>query len=141
MKQTTIRVYLEENICGVAAFAAPAKVTQNRIEYSPTEWDRRAWRVMAGEAAKWGMGIDILPKDGKPPTPEWLSEVSQRLVRVCKKRKFKTGSSCLDFRHWSRLAGARTESNHAIPVISACGDGRQTQQKETHNEYRHRISR
>ena len=27
MKQTTIRVYLEENICGVAAFAAPAKVT------------------------------------------------------------------------------------------------------------------
>lgn len=90
MKQTTIRVYLEENICGVAAFAAPAKVTRNRIEYSPTEWDRRAWRVMAGEAAKWGMGIDILPKDGKPPTSEWLSDVSQRLVRVCKKRKFKT---------------------------------------------------
>ena len=90
MKQTTIRVRLEEDIAGVCAWPAPAKVTRNRIEYAPSEWDRRAWRVMAGEAAEWGKPIEVYPKDGQVSTPEWLSEVSQRLVRVCKKRKFKT---------------------------------------------------
>ncbi len=92
MKQTTIRVRLEEDIAGMCAWAAPAKVTRNRIEYAPSEWDRRAWRVMAGEAAEWGKPIEIYPKDGPTLafTPQWAHEVSERLVRVCKKRKFKT---------------------------------------------------
>lgn len=90
MKQTTIRVRLEEDIAGMCAWPAPAKVTRNRIEYAPTEWEKRAWRVMAGEAAEWGKPIEVYPKTEWVPTPEWLSEVSRRLVRVCKKRKFKT---------------------------------------------------
>jgi hypothetical protein len=90
MKQTTIRVRLEEDIAGVCAWPAPAKVTRNRIEYAPSEWDRRAWRVMAGEAAEWGKPIEVRPKEGGCPSAEWMREVSERLVRVCKKRKFKT---------------------------------------------------
>jgi hypothetical protein len=33
------------------------------------------------------------------------------------------------------MAEASTDGKHAFPVISACGDGRKTHTKETHEKY------
>jgi hypothetical protein len=93
MKQTTIQIYIEEEICGATVFATSRRTkfcqhTGSRANPLPEE--ETLWRMIAGESAQWGIGRIIEPKDGEFDNVTWFKNLSESIERVCKKRPYKT---------------------------------------------------
>ena len=99
MKQTTIQICIAESICGATAFA-----TSHRTKWSqygetrslPLPEEEKAWKLIAGENAQWGIGKSIEPKEGEFDESEWYKNLSERIERVCNNRKFKSKVRVLD---------------------------------------------
>ncbi len=99
MKQTTIQIHIEEALCGANVFATSRRTKwhpygENRIAPLPEE--ENLWRMIAGESAQWGIGRTIEPKDGEFDNATWFKNLSERVERVCNKRKFKTNVRALN---------------------------------------------
>lgn len=56
----------------------------------PLPEEEQAWKLIAGESARWGVGREIEPKKGEKDNALWWRNLSERIERVCKSRKFKT---------------------------------------------------
>jgi len=87
MKQTTIRIAVEESIIGATIF--PASRWGRSYDYSPNEWEMKAWQLIAGEGHPWGIGRAVEPKEGES-LDDWWKAFSDRLERVCGNRAFKS---------------------------------------------------
>ena len=93
MKQTTIQVFVEEGICGATVFSTSKRTGLNQFgesRKSPLPEEEMAWKLIAGDNAKWGVGKTIEPKEGEFDNVDWYKNLSERIERVCKKRKFQT---------------------------------------------------
>jgi hypothetical protein len=91
IKQTTIQIYIEEAIFGATVFATSSRTGWTHYGTGrnlPLPEEEQAWRLIAGENAQWGVGKIIEPK--AEDDEEWLQKLSERIQRVCSKRKFKT---------------------------------------------------
>jgi len=67
MKQTTIQIYIEENICGATIFATSRRTKWSQYGETrtlPLPQEEEAWKLIAGENAQWGIGKIIEPKEG-----------------------------------------------------------------------------
>jgi hypothetical protein len=92
MKQTTIQITIQEEVCGASLFATSrrTKWNKNGARKHPLPEDERAWKLIAGENAQWGIGKAIEPKEGEFDDLTWYRNLSERIERVCGNRKFKT---------------------------------------------------
>lgn len=93
MKQTTIQIYVEEAICGATVFATSHRTKWNpygETQMMPLPQEVEAWKLIAGNDAKWGIGKSIEPKEGEFDELNWYKNLSERIERVCNNRKFKS---------------------------------------------------
>lgn len=88
MKQTTIQLNIEETLFGAAIFAGNAR--GKFFEHTPTKYEEKAFKLLCGERAQWGLGFEVAPKGELPDNENWWHEFSNRFLRVCAKRKYKT---------------------------------------------------
>jgi hypothetical protein len=99
MKQTTIQIYVEEAICGATVFATSRRTKWSQYGETrtlPLPEEEKAWKLIAGEDAQWGIGKSIEPKEGEFDELQWYKNLSERIERVCNNRKFKSKVSVLD---------------------------------------------
>lgn len=92
MKQTTIKIHIQEEVCGATIFATSRRTKWNEdgSRKSPLPEEEQAWRLIAGENAQWGVGRAIEPKRGEFDDSTWFWNISERIERVCNNRKFKS---------------------------------------------------
>lgn len=127
MKQITIQIYIEEAICGATIFATSKRTKfhpYNGSRNLPLPEEEKAWKLVAGDNAQWGMGKTIEPKDGEFDDLEWYKNLSDRIERVCNNRKFKSKVHVLE----------RVSQGYAIKwsVTFYWDKPRETQRKDTH---------
>ena len=99
MKQTTIQVYVEEAICGATVFATSRRTKWSQYGETrslPLPEEEKAWKLIAGDNAQWGIGKSIEPKEGEFDELQWFKNLSERIERVCGNRKFKSKVRVLD---------------------------------------------
>ncbi len=99
MKQTTIQIYIEENICGATIFATSRRTKWSQYGETrtlPLPQEEEAWKLIAGENAQWGIGKIIEPKEGEFDNIEWYKNLSERVERVCNNRKFKSNVRAIE---------------------------------------------
>ena len=99
MKQTTIQVYVEEAVCGATVFATSRRTKWSQYGETrtlPLPEEEKAWKLIAGENAQWGIGKSIEPKEGEFDESEWYKNLSERIERVCGNRKFKSKVRVID---------------------------------------------
>jgi hypothetical protein len=87
-KQTTIHLQLEEDIIGLNLL--PSNPSKSRHEYTPTPQENQAWQLLTGGKYAWATGAHLAPKDNTPDDEAWWQSISDRILRVCAKRPFKT---------------------------------------------------
>jgi len=127
MKQTTIQIYIEEGICGATAFATSRRTKWSRYGETrslPLPEEEKAWKLIAGDNAQWGIGKSIEPKEGEFDELEWYKNLSERIERVCNNRKFKSKVRAIE----------RVSQGYAIKwsVTFYWDKPRETQRKDTH---------
>lgn len=127
MKQTTIQIYIEENICGATIFATSRRTKWSQYGETrtlPLLQEEEAWKLIAGENAQWGIGKIIEPKEGEFDNIEWYKNLSERVERVCNNRKFKSKVRAIE----------RVSQGYAIKwsVTFYWDKPRETQHKDTH---------
>jgi hypothetical protein len=126
MKQTTIQIYVEEAICGATVFATSRRTKWSQYAETkslPLPEEEKAWKLIAGENAQWGIGKSIEPKEGEFDELQWYKNLSERIERVCNNRKFKSKVRVLD----------RVSQGYAIKwsVTFYWDKPRETQHKDT----------
>jgi len=88
MKQTTIKLELEEEIFGANVLPAPAR--GSRYQYTPKPEEIQLWEAIV-TGAPWSAGKRVEPKEGQPDNLDWWKELGARVVRICENRpKVKT---------------------------------------------------
>ncbi len=127
MKQTTIQIYIEENICGATIFATSRRTKWSQYGETrtlPLPQEEEAWKLIAGENAQWGIGKIIEPKEGEFDNIEWYKNLSERVERVSNNRKFKSKVRAIE----------RVSQGYAIKwsVTFYWDKPRETQHKDTH---------
>ncbi len=99
MKQTTIQIYVEEAICGATVFATSRRTKWSQYGETkslPLPEEEKAWKLIAGDNAQWGIGKSIEQKEGEFDELQWFKNLSERIERVCNNRKFKSKVRVLD---------------------------------------------